>query len=419
MFELAKLFFYGGVEGVIGGNQILLEDGSTKILLDYGLNYSLWRDYFEYVFAEPRDVKELEIVGLIPKMDVLKGLDACFLTHPHGDHYGMITTLPSENIQVYTGEVSHRIIDSKLKTRRRRKFEKIEHLEFKTVHSGYRVSVDSITVEFQAVDHSIPGSYSLIVETSSGSILYVGDFRTHGVFKPKTDVFKLALDRQVKAVICEGTNIGQLSSPLSEKDVENSMVRILSECNSLAIIDMSPGDVDRLRTVCKVASTLNRNIVITKRHKVVLEALQGVEGLNVPEIGRDVLNYEDADEELRRKPSEYVLCTSFYNLREVVDLSPPPGSIYVLSSSEPFEEETFIAFKRLQNWLNLLGAEAYHIHSSGHAYPWELRRSLITLRELTDLKVFPVHTEYPEVFRSMFKSFFNVIIPVKGVCYTI
>ncbi|MEM2448335.1 MAG: hypothetical protein QXT14_05235, partial [Candidatus Bathyarchaeia archaeon] len=182
---------------------------------------------------------------------------------------------------------------------------------------------------------------------------------------------------------------------------------------------MSPGDVDRLRTVCKVASTLNRNIVITKRHKVVLEALQGVEGLNVPEIGRDVLNYEDADEELRRKPSEYVLCTSFYNLREVVDLSPPPGSIYVLSSSEPFEEETFIAFKRLQNWLNLLGAEAYHIHSSGHAYPWELRRSLITLRELTDLKVFPVHTEYPEVFRSMFKSFFNVIIPVKGVCYTI
>lgn len=416
---MVKLFFYGGIEGAIGGNQILLDDGSTRILLDYGLNYSLWREYFEYIFAEPGDVRELEMAGLIPNVEILKDLDACFITHPHGDHYGMITTLPGENIPVYTGEVSYRIIDSKLKTRRKRKFEKIEHLEFKTVHSGYRVNVGSITVEFQAVDHSIPGSYSLIVETSSGSILYVGDFRTHGVFKPKIDVFKLALDRQVKAVICEGTNIGQLSSPLSEKDVENNMIRILSECSSLVIVDMSPGDIDRLRTVCKVASTLNRTIVVTKRHKAVLEALHEIEGLNVPKIGRDVLNYEDVEEELRKRPSEYVLCTSFYNLREVVDLYPPPGSIYVLSSSEPFEEETFIAFKRLQNWLNLLGAEAYHIHSSGHAYPWELRKSLMTLKDLTTVKLFPVHTEYPEAFRSMFKMFFDVTIPIRGACYTI
>jgi ribonuclease J len=419
LLELIKLFFYGGVEGVIGGNQILLEDGSTRILLDYGLNYSLWRDYFEYVFAEPGSVKELEMVGLIPHVEVLRGLDACFITHPHGDHYGMMTTLPDENVRVYTGEVSQRIIESKLKTRRKRRFEKIEHLDFKAVHSGYRVNIGSITVEFQAVDHSIPGSYSLIVETSSGSLLYVGDFRTHGVFKPRVDVFKLALDRQVKAVICEGTNVGQLCSPLSEKDVENGMVRILSECNSLAIVDMSPGDVDRLRTVCKVASTLNRNMVVTKRHRAVLEALQGVEGLNAPEVGKDVLDYEDAGEELRKSPSDYILCTSFYNLREVVDLSPPPGSIYVLSSSEPFEEETFIAFKRLQNWLNLLGAEAYHIHSSGHAYPWELRRGLMTLRELPGLKLFPIHTEYPEAFRSMFNRFFEVIVPIRGACYVI
>ncbi|MCD6444122.1 hypothetical protein J7L70_03850 [Candidatus Bathyarchaeota archaeon] len=416
---MARLTFYGGVGGVIGGNQILLEDGSTKVLLDYGLNYSLWRSYFEYIFAEPRSVEELVMVGLIPEPEVLKGLDACFITHPHGDHYGMITVLPEEGVPVYMGEASHRIIDARLKARRKRRFERLDHLTFKPVHSGRRIHVGSVTVEFQAVDHSIPGSYALIVETSSGNLLYLGDFRTHGVFKPRTDVFELALDRDVKTVICEGTNIGQLCSPLSEKNVEDAMTRILSECRGLAIVDMSPGDVDRLRTVYRVASNLGRAVAVTKRHVTVLEALEGVEGLATPSLGKDVLKYEDVEEELRRNPSEYILCTSFYNLREVKALTPPPGSVYVLSSSEPFEEETFIAFRRLQNWLNLLGAEAYHIHSSGHAYPWELRKCLSRLRGLDGLKVLPVHTEHPETFKKIFARFFDVVIPVKGVSYDV
>ncbi|MGD0978917.1 MAG: hypothetical protein ABR962_07215 [Candidatus Bathyarchaeia archaeon] len=41
------------------------------------------------------------------------------------------------------------------------------------------------------------------------------------------------------------------------------------------------------------------------------------------------------------------------------------GSCYVLSASEPFNEEMDIDFKRLANWLDLYGLPQYHIHVSG------------------------------------------------------
>ena len=50
------LRMYGGVEGEIGGNQILLSSESGEILLDFGYNFSKWRRYFSFPLSRPRSV---------------------------------------------------------------------------------------------------------------------------------------------------------------------------------------------------------------------------------------------------------------------------------------------------------------------------------------------------------------------------
>jgi len=46
---------------------------------------------------------------------------------------------------------------------------------------------------------------------------------------------------------------------------------------------------------------------------------------------------------------------SFYDLEELVEINPQPGSYYILSASEPFNEEMEIDFERLVNWLSHCG----------------------------------------------------------------
>ncbi|GAH86751.1 unnamed protein product, partial [marine sediment metagenome] len=56
---------------------------------------------------------------------------------------------------------------------------------------------------------------------------------------------------------------------------------------------------------------------------------------------------------------------SYFQLNELIDVMPKPGSRYVRSVCEPFNEEMLFSEERVKNWLKLLGlGEAYQIHAS-------------------------------------------------------
>lgn len=100
---------------VIGGNKIVVEGKEGSILLDFGMNFVSWRDYFEE-FVNPRTgliIKDLLKLGLLPKINIyrsdltnnleLPGLSKeiifTFLSHAHMDHMGFIGLL-NENIPI-------------------------------------------------------------------------------------------------------------------------------------------------------------------------------------------------------------------------------------------------------------------------------------------------------------------------------
>ena len=51
---MVSLTFYGGV-GEIGGNKILVADGDTKILLDFGMNFADRSKFYSTPWLAPRD----------------------------------------------------------------------------------------------------------------------------------------------------------------------------------------------------------------------------------------------------------------------------------------------------------------------------------------------------------------------------
>ena len=98
--------------------------------------------------------------------------------------------------------------------------------------------------------------------------------------------------------------------------------------------------------------------------------------------------------EVSKKQCNVVLAVSFYDFEELNSIQPTAGSCYVLSASEPFNEEMEIDYERLVNWLSHYGLPQYHVHVSGHMMPMQLKSALKTMGAK---QVFPVHTENPQL----------------------
>lgn len=112
-----------------------------------------------------------------------------------------------------------------------------------------------------------------------------------------------------------------------------------------------------------------------------------------------------------------VLITSFYDLEELIEIKPVPESCYILSASEPVNEEMEIDFNKLINWLEHYGLPQYCAHISGHIMPLQLKEVIKTIEPK---KIFPIHGEHPELFSKFMKSLpSETLIVEKGKEYKI
>jgi len=106
-------------------------------------------------------------------------------------------------------------------------------------------------------------------------------------------------------------------------------------------------------------------------------------------------------ERVSKQQQNIILTMSLYDLEQLVEIQPKPGSCYVFSSSEPFNEEMEIDFERLVNWLRHYGLPQYHVHVSGHITPLRLKACL---KEINAKRIFPVHTENAELFAKFMRN---------------
>ena len=419
-----KVTFYGGVNE-IGGNKILITDGDTRVFFDFGMSFAMKKQFYSPPFLAPKSEKSLQELGILPQIaGVYKfdqsppEVDAVFLSHGHLDHSSYLSFIKRE-IPVHCGETTQIILQALSEIRRADLEFSVSDIKFKAFRTGKKIAVDNLEIEPFHVDHSVPGAYGFLIHTSNGTVVYTGDFRDHGAKPEMTrDFVENAKKAEPAAIITEATNM-TAASVSSEPEVESKLNSIVAEADGVVLAEFAYSDVDRLNSFFHIAKKNQRCLAVSLKQAYLMEALRKDKGLSVPALADEgilifrkskkrfdkwenqlIERYEGQNKifdvfEVSKQQCNVILAVSFYDFEELVPLQPAAGSCYVLSASEPFNEEMEIDYERLSNWLRHYGLPQYHVHVSGHIMPLRLKAALKTIGAK---RIFPVHTENADLF---------------------
>jgi len=450
---MTSLTFYGGI-GEIGGNKILLKDGDTSIFLDFGKNFGRERQFYDEPYLSPREEKHLIYLGILPQISGLykkdegePAIDAIVLSHPHADHWDYIRYV-KDSVPIFCGETARTMIVAReLASTGQRADYRIASLsssqgeqvckEFHTFRTGDILNIGSIKLEPVHVDHSVPGAYGFIIYTSDGVIAYTGDFRLHGPQAAMSREF-IARAKQVhpEVLITEATNIVD-AKMVTEDEVAEKIRGIVATTRRLALAGFYLNDMDRLTTFWQVAKANNRQLAVSTKQAWLVHNLRGDKHLNL--LGLDDPCIRIFQREKKRRyaweniltehypgkmvdapyvnahQDELLLAASFWDMNEMVEVQPEPGSVYILSQSEPFNEEMEIDYNKLINWLEICGLPLYQVHASGHVNPDQLKWAI---QEINPGRLYPIHTERPKLLATYISDLkIEVVCPVSGVEY--
>jgi ribonuclease J len=299
-------------------------------------------------------------------------------------------------------------------------------------------------VESRAVDHSLMGAAGFVLDVDGARVAYTGDVRFHGERRAETEGFLQSLERRSPDVLLvEGTRLerpGATERPnvTSEPEVRRNALTALREfAGKFAVADFGPRNVERLRLFRDVAHELDRQLVITDRDAHLLTTLSATQpdipvdfgpgGLRIwtePSASRGAPWQHQIDEthsdaridrsEIERRPGHWLLCFSYHDVNDLVDLRRATrGGAWLYSSSEAHGEEQEFDFQRLQHWIEWAGMHAVGftvdpasgrphfpagLHASGHATQSEL---IELVRRANPRTVIPVHSEVPELYRTL------------------
>jgi ribonuclease J len=468
----------------IGGNKILVETADGGVFLDFGKSFAKEDQFFETPWNEPFHVPSLLSIGAIPDIPGLYRHDpgphryGVVVSHPHLDHVGNVPLL-SPGTPIITGVDTKNLIDIRQDYGQKSWDAQIDHLDWRLMRTGdsYVMPSGDIRIWPIHVDHSVPASYAFIVEADGKSIAYTGDIRMHGTRRDLTDDFVTALrEHKVDILLCEGTRVtppagdpdveflkqmeevfrlkmGEQAPKAmkipceTEHDVRDALERTMKESHGLVVIEVSPLDIDRMRSIWQAALSARRLVVLPSRQAYLLQqaTLRTSIGQLMPLYNSPLLlsqrrknakdlapdEPEDAETftryrsgweqtlvsdwetnggevfwglegraELRTNCERYVVVTPYAVgvLPELVYRAAPCSLTFVLSKSEAFTEEMLISFDRLLHWLKLYGCDEYKVvHVSGHASPADLQ-SIVNAAN-PNLLV-PIHTRFPEMMSS-------------------
>lgn len=452
---MTSLTFYGGINEV-GGNKFLLEDRGRRMFLDFGKNFSREKQYFDEPWITPRKEEHLLDLGILPnlpqiyKKDAEGGakLDAVLLTHPHTDHYDSIRWLRDDipsfatattNAVILAREFSGRTGPSKeyaiaswTDREGQQTFRTMERIE-----PGKPTEVAGMTASAFGVDHSTLGAVGYVIETRAGNVAYTGDFRLHGARAVQSRAFlEKAKAHEPVALLIEGTHIGD-SKVESEDEVRDKLTKVVEATPGLVLAGFAPADVDRLTTFHEVAKATDRTLVITSKQAFLVDQLvqQGLfSAFDLKSKNVQIFKKEKKSSGMHEKHLEeiygdrvieaarvkeiqedVILVAALSDMLALPAIQPMPGSVYILSSSEPFNEEMEISHEKLLGWLTRYGLPLFQVHASGHATAHDLRLAVETIRPK---KVFLVHTENPALYaRFLGRLGFETVQPAEATEY--
>ncbi len=426
-----KLTFYGGA-GEIGGNKILLEDKGVKVYLDFGQCFHFGEDFF-YEYLEPRTANGMEVYfefDLIPKVAKLYSekmlrftdlkyekpdVDGILISHSHSDHNNHLQFIDA-SIPVYLGHGTKQILD--IYKFLYPQFQNYgEHTDISTFKTGDKFKIKHIEITPVHVEHSVPGAYGFIVNTSKGNIVYTGDLRLHGPHKAFTEEF-IAKAAKAKPILmlCEGTRMNyDTEHNMTEEEVSQKINSIVKSSKGTVFSYFSMSNVDRFNSFYKAAVDNGRIMVVDTRLAYIMSNMKDKVDFPDPLTDDNIrvyfriaksCSFKDTDyykwereycpkmityKEIKKNPSKYVMYIGFFKLMELVYIQPSDAD-FIYSMSEHFLEGDDNEEMRtvLENWMKHFKIKFHKAHCSGHASSADIKKMVSAINPKM---IIPVHTE--------------------------
>jgi ribonuclease J len=191
-----------------------------------------------------------------------RNLKAIIITHAHEDHYGALNDLwPGLNVPVYASPFTAGMLDAK------RAFEKSRsEIPITIFKQGDRINVGPFSVEAVGVNHSIPEPMALVIRTQLGTVVHTGDWKIdlEPSLGPLTDEsrFRQIGEEGVLALVCDSTNALREGVSPSERQVSESLAKIIADAEGRVGITTFSSNVGRIRSVAEAAEAAGREVLL-------------------------------------------------------------------------------------------------------------------------------------------------------------
>jgi ribonuclease J len=384
-----RIMLLGGL-GEIGRNMTVFEYDGRFLIVDCGV---LFPD------VEQPGV-DLILPDFSPMLDQLDRVEAIVFTHGHEDHIGAVPYLLAHkpDIPLVGSQFTLALLESKLAERR------IEPYTL-TVQEGQREVLGPFVCEFFAVNHSIPDSLALTIETPAGLVLHTGDFKLDQLPLDGrvTDLggFSRAADRGVDLLLSDSTNAETPGFVTPEREIRPVLDNIFRESTSRVIVTSFASHVHRIQQVLDSAHEHGRKVALVGRSMLRnMGIARDLKLLRVPPDCLVSLEY------LMTLPPQQMVLMSTGSQGEPMSalgrmasgdhrhIKITPGDTVVLASSLVPGNES--AVYRVINRLSRAGARVFHkgmarVHVSGHSPAGELAYVLNIVRPRNFI---PIHGEW-------------------------
>jgi len=389
--DTLKIIGLGGMEETGGKNCTVFEYKNDIVIIDMGLMFpSEDMPGIDYVIP---DVSYLE-----KNKSKIRGM---VVTHGHLDHIGAIPYVYEKigSPAIYSAPLSIGILKSKLEEFGLDRGAKLHNVEI-----GETIQLGVFKIKTFKLTHSIPQTMGLAIETPEGLFVYVTDWKfdhTPADGQP-ADFSALAMlgGQKPVALLSESTNVERPGVSVSEKEIEDSMVKIYDKVRGRLIIATFSTLISRIQQILKVAHKFNRKVAFVGRSMVnTVEIATSLEAMKIPP--NTVIDPKD----LKKYPDDKIVlvCTGSQGednaaLSRIATgqhrtIKIKRGDTVVLSSSPiPGNER---AVSGLMDNLYREGARVIYqklmgVHTSGHAKQEDLKLMIALIKPKY---LIPIHGE--------------------------
>lgn len=293
------------------------------------------------------------------------------------------------------------------------------------VAPGVSRTVGDLRIEVIEVDHDVPGSAGVLIETPDGSIAYTGDWRLHGRHPELMQAFASRC-AGVDVLITEASTAAPtVSGPvpalapaglpnIPERDIAEPLGKLIAAAKRGVYCSFHERNLERQSEIRDIATANGRTLVLSARTYAIWQqaSAAGFDGLDV---SRDVAFWADDEpapveqgalgqpsparrgvtpSDVADDPRAFVCELRRWDRPRLLDMAAGPGDVYAYLNGYPHGPAD-PGWQVLETWIKELGITFEGFSSHGHALPADLQWLVETVRPKM---VVPVHTNSPEAF---------------------